>query len=268
MRLPAASHLLRRAAAAAGLGLLTLAGFAVPASGVAAAQRRQRAARRERVRVPDRRPDAVQPAQRGRRVLEGIRPGSRRRPEARLHAVPAEYGGGSGGRSLRRGGDAGQQPGHQSHGHVRRFPARRHDLHRGAAERPVRGQAPPVLVVRVPDRCRPLRWYGRAAAERAVPRRHQLRPPSHRQPRQPRRGSLPRPAEGQDDPGLQLDHPGHVQRRARRRVPGQQPLRGLQRQRDAGLQLADPPATPSRPRRRTTPAACTPPTCSSSTTSR
>ena len=37
----------------------------------------------QRLRLPDRRPDTVQPVQRGRRLLEGLRPGPRRRPARR-----------------------------------------------------------------------------------------------------------------------------------------------------------------------------------------
>ena len=42
------------------------------------------------------------------------------------------------------------------------------------------------------------------------------------------------------DPGLQLDHPEQLQRRARRDLPRQQPVRCVHRQRDPELQLADP----------------------------
>ena len=58
--------------------------------------------------LPDRRPDAVQPVQRGGGDLEGVRPGSGRRADAGLDAVRAQYRAGPGGRGLRRPGDVGQ----------------------------------------------------------------------------------------------------------------------------------------------------------------
>ena len=48
------------------------------------ARRRRRRAGQQRLRLPDRRRDPVQPVQRGRRLLEGLRPGPRRRPARRL----------------------------------------------------------------------------------------------------------------------------------------------------------------------------------------
>ena len=64
--------------------------------------------------------------------------------------------------------------------------------------------------------------------------------------------------------------PEQLQRRPRRHLPGQQPLGRVQRQRHPELRDRHglPPTTPRPPRRRTTPAGCTPRTCSSSTTSR
>ena len=59
-----------------------------------------------------------------------------------------------------------------------------------------------------------------------------------------------------DDAGVQLDHAEQLQRRARRGLPRQQPVRRLLRPEHAQA------------RRSTSPAACTPLTCSSSTSSR
>ena len=62
-------------------------------------------------------------------------------------------------------------------------------------------------------------------ADQAGPGWHRLRREPHREPRQSRRRSLPRPAEGVDDSGLQLDHAEQLQRRPRRDLQGQQPVR-------------------------------------------
>ena len=82
---------------------------------------------------------------------------------------------------------------------------------------------------------------GRAGVRRTgCPDERQERLRLRRQPRgQPRRprlrpGPRPEPA-GQPGAGVQLDHAEQLQRRPRRDLPGQQPLRGLQRQRDAEL---------------------------------
>ena len=55
----------------------------------APAERRERAERRQRLHLPDRRPDAVQPARRGRQDLEGLRAGPRQpaRPRGRRRAA-------------------------------------------------------------------------------------------------------------------------------------------------------------------------------------
>ena len=66
---------------------------------------------------------------------------------------------------------------------------------------------------------------------------------------------VPRPSAGEPDARVQLDHPEHVQRRTRRRLPGQQPL--------GRVLIAD----PDPPAAATTRAVCTRPTCSCRTSS-
>ena len=75
----------------------------------------------------------------------------------------------------------------------------------------------------------------------------QLRRQPHRQPRRPhlRPGARPHPP-SQRGPGVQLDYAQQLQRRPRRHLPGQQPLRGLQPQRHAGLHPSRPPVLRSR----------------------
>ena len=76
-------------------------------------------------------------------------------------------------------------------------------------------------------------------AESAVQRRHQLRRQPRHEPGQPADRPGPRPEGRQGHSGIQLGHPGQLQRRPRRGVQGQQPVRRVHRERRAELQLAD-----------------------------
>ena len=165
------------------------------------AQRRQRAARRERLRLPDRRPDAVQPVQRGRGELEGLRPGHRRRADAGLHDVPD--GPCPTGRP-RPAPDRGRRP-------TTRTPTR-------PTWQATSRTGVTTFTAAQPDdqfvaKHFPFPWFesltgavnpthGHPAAQRAVQRRHQLRREPHRQPRQPHRRPGPRPAERRHDAGF------------------------------------------------------------------
>ena len=157
-----------------------------------------------------------------RRQLEGLRPGPR---QPRSRAPPQHTAGIAVLRRAVRDARADRQ-------HRPAQPRRRE------RDRPVRAQALPVPVVRVDP----------AAPATATPR---TSPTCSTRAD----GLLPRPAERGDDARVQLDHAEQLQRRPRRRLPRQQPLRRLLRPEHAQRAAS------------TTPAACTPPTCSSSTSS-
>ena len=133
----------------------------------------------------------------------------------------------------------------------------------------------PAPLVRVSDRVnadaeRPALNEPTRPAQRAGQRGDQLRRQPRRQPGQSRPTGWSHDLQTQHRPRLQLDQPGQLQRRPRRRLQGQQPVRGVQRRRHPQLRDRHPVRLSTRrpSRRSTTPAGCTPPICSSSTTSR
>ena len=150
----------------------------------------ERRGRRQRLRLPDERADAVQPARRRRCQLEGLRPGPRQppTPAGPTHSQGAQYCGAPYATPGATGNTTQPEPG------------------RRERDRPVRAQALPVPVVRLD----------------AAVRRLQLG--AHRQPVRPDQRPLPRPAERGDDAGVQLDLAEQLQRRPRRRLPRQQPV--------------------------------------------
>ena len=149
------------------------------------------------------------------------------------------HGAGPRGRHLRRTRHSGQQPDtNPTSMSPSRLPGTRRAPASPAApgERPVRGQALPVPVVRVPDRHGQRDGPAHAGADQAGPTAGPNCDANHiANLDSPTNGLFARPAEGRTTPAFSWITPEQLQRRPRRDLQGQQPVRRVQRRRHADL---------------------------------
>ena len=173
----------------------------------------ERGRRDQRLRLPGERADAVQPARRRPRELEGLRPGPRqpRRERRRPHDAGTQYCGAP---------------------YATPGPT-------GSTAQPNPGSANATDQY-VPKHF-PFPWF------ESILQSGDCNAAAHRQPVRSDQRPLPRPAERGDDAGVQLDLAEQLQRRPRRGLPRQQPLGRLLRTRTRRTRRSTTPAACTRP---------------------